>query len=136
MFAEAHHADLFISLHFNSAAPDQNQAGLETYCLTPTGMSSTVMRGYADFWSDNYSNNAFDAQNLQIAVRLHAALLRPPAWKTAACGARGSSGCCATSAGPPSSSKPATCRIQHEAKLIECPDYRQKLAEAIAAALR
>ena len=75
-FAEAHHADLFISLHFNSAAPDEKQAGLETYCLTPTGMSSTLIRGYNDFWSDNFPNNGFDAENLQLAVRLHAALLR------------------------------------------------------------
>src|SRR5207245_3292593 len=29
-FAEAHHADLFVSLHFNSAAPDKRQNGLET----------------------------------------------------------------------------------------------------------
>ena len=34
-FAEAHKAGLFVSLHFNSAAPNEQQAGLETYCLTP-----------------------------------------------------------------------------------------------------
>src|SRR5207245_3553619 len=34
-FAEEHKADLFLSLHFNSAAPNELQAGLETYCLTP-----------------------------------------------------------------------------------------------------
>ncbi len=75
-FAEAHHADLFISLHFNSSAPDKKQGGLETYCLTPTGMPSTLTRGYADLWSDNYPNNAFDVQNLLLAVRLHEAVLR------------------------------------------------------------
>ena len=53
----------------------QKQAGLETYCLTPTGMPSTLTRGYADFWSENFPNNAFDAENLQLAVRLQAALL-------------------------------------------------------------
>src|SRR4029079_6369708 len=30
-FAEAHKARLFLSLHFNSAAPNEVQAGLETY---------------------------------------------------------------------------------------------------------
>ena len=75
-FAEAHHADLFISLHFNSAAPGRtNRHGLETYCLTPTGMPSTLTRGYADPWSENFPNNNFDAQNLQLAMRLQSALL-------------------------------------------------------------
>jgi N-acetylmuramoyl-L-alanine amidase len=76
MFAESHHADLFISLHFNSAAPDKKQAGLETYCLTPRGMPSTLTRGFADPVEENSPNNNFDAQNLQFAVRLHDALLR------------------------------------------------------------
>ena len=76
VFAEAHHADLFISLHFNSAAPDQKAAGLETYCFTPTGMPSTVTRGYADPWSEKISSNDFDAQNLRLAVKLQGALLR------------------------------------------------------------
>src|SRR5215831_7632234 len=74
-FAEAHRADVFISLHFNSAAPDKKQNGLETYCLTPTGMPSTLTRGFSDMWTDRYPNNAFDAENLQLAVRLHTALL-------------------------------------------------------------
>jgi N-acetylmuramoyl-L-alanine amidase len=75
MFAENHHADLFISLHFNSAAPDRKQAGLETYCLTPRGMPSTLTRGFADPVGENSPNNNFDAQNVQLATRLHDALL-------------------------------------------------------------
>jgi N-acetylmuramoyl-L-alanine amidase len=76
MFAESHHADLFISLHFNSAAPDKKQSGLETYCLTPRGMPSTLTRGFADPVGEDSPNNNFDAQNLQFAIRLHDALLR------------------------------------------------------------
>jgi N-acetylmuramoyl-L-alanine amidase len=136
VFADAHHAALFISLHFNSGAPDQKQAGLETYCLTPTGMSSTLIRGYNDFWSDNYSNNAFDAENLQLAVRLHAALLR-----TAGLEDRGvrrarfmavldGQHCPAVLIEGGYLSNP------HEAKLIESPEFRQKLAEAIATTLQ
>jgi N-acetylmuramoyl-L-alanine amidase len=75
-FADSHQADLFISLHFNSAAPDRKQMGLETYCMTPTGMPSTLTRGFDDSWTDNVPNNGFDAQNLQLAVHLHDALLR------------------------------------------------------------
>ena len=83
VFAEAHHADLFISLHFNSTERDkitgkrdEKTSGLETYCITPTGMPSTLTRGFADPWSENLPNNAFDAQNLQLAVRVQSALLR------------------------------------------------------------
>ena len=74
-FAEQHQADLFISLHFNSAFPDRQQAGLETYCLTPAGMSSSLTRGYGDDASLIYPNNRFDEANLQLAVELHRAIL-------------------------------------------------------------
>jgi len=75
-FAEAHQADLFLSLHFNSAAPSDREAGLETYCLTPTGMPSNLSRGYGDDPALAFPNNAFDAQNLQLALRVHRALLQ------------------------------------------------------------
>ncbi|MGA2436288.1 MAG: N-acetylmuramoyl-L-alanine amidase, partial [Bryobacteraceae bacterium] len=74
-FAEQHKADLFLSLHFN-AATSREQAGLETYCLTPTGMPSTLTRGYDDGLSLVFPNNAFDAENLAYALRLHRALLQ------------------------------------------------------------
>ena len=75
-FAEEHKADLFLSLHFNSASPDRQQAGLETYCLTPAGMPSSLTRGYRDDLKLVYPNNRFDAENLQYAVELHRAALR------------------------------------------------------------
>jgi N-acetylmuramoyl-L-alanine amidase len=74
-FAEEHKADLFLSLHFNSSFPDRQQAGLETYCLTPAGMPSSLTRGYRDDASLVYPNNRFDAENLQYAVELHRAAL-------------------------------------------------------------
>ena len=136
VFAEAHHADLFISLHFNSGGPDERAHGLETYCLTPTGMSSTLVRGYNDFWSENFSNNAFDAENLQLAVRLHAAVLRATAMEDRGVARarfievlRGQK-CPAILVEGGYLSNP------HEAKLIESPEFRQKLAEAVAGALK
>jgi N-acetylmuramoyl-L-alanine amidase len=75
-FAEEHKAELFLSLHFNSASPDRQQAGLETYCLTPAGMPSSLTRGYRDDSSLVYPNNRFDTENLQYAVELHRAVLR------------------------------------------------------------
>lgn len=74
-FAEQHHAGLFISLHFNSAFPDRQQSGLETYCLTPSGMASTLTRGYADNPALIYPNNRFDDLNMELAVQVHRALL-------------------------------------------------------------
>ena len=74
--AERENADFFLSLHFNSAYPNQAQSGLETYCLTPVGMPSSLRRGYEDDPARAFPNNGFDTQNLQYAVRLHRALLK------------------------------------------------------------
>lgn len=136
VFANAHRADLFISLHFNSAAPDTKQNGLETYCLTPTGMPSTLTRDYSDTWTDRYSNNAFDELNLQLAARLHAALLRGSGEEDR--GVRRARfmevlhdpNCPAVliEGGYLSNSR--------EAEKIESAEFRQKLAEAVADALK
>ena len=75
--AEQQQADLFLSLHFNSAGGNgRDPAGLETYCLTPTGMTSSLTRGYEDDVAAAFPNNRFDEANLMYAVRLHAALLK------------------------------------------------------------
>ena len=95
-FAETHHADLFISLHFNATEKsDPKAGGLETYCITPTGMPSTLTRDFADPWSEILPNNNFDAQNLQLAVRIQNALRVRPASKIAAFGVRDSTRFCA-----------------------------------------
>ena len=137
VFADAHHADLFISLHFNST-PDGNKktGGLETYCITPTGMPSNLTRGYSDVWSENLTNNAFDRQNLQLAVRVHGALLRAAGIEDR--GVRHSrfetvlreQDCPAILVEGGYLSNP------HEAELIESPEYQRKLAEAVAEALK
>jgi N-acetylmuramoyl-L-alanine amidase len=136
VFATTHHADLFISLHFNSAAPDQKAAGLETYCFTPTGIPSTVTRGYSDPWTEKLSSNDFDTQNLQLAVKLQGALRRAIGMEDRGVRhvryievLRGQNRPAILIEGG-YLSNPA------EAKLIESADYRQKLAEAVAAALK
>lgn len=71
-------ADLFISLHFNSVdhtPAGGEESGLETYCLTPVGMPSNLTRDYEDDQTRAYPNNAFDAENLQIAYRIHKEML-------------------------------------------------------------
>ena len=74
-FADRVQADLFISLHFNSTFPHTQASGIETYCLTPTGMASTLARGFADDERAVFPNNSFDAANTAWAFRLHRALI-------------------------------------------------------------
>lgn len=135
-FANAHHADAFISLHFNSAAPSVTQDGMEIYCLTPTGMPSTLTRNYDDFWTDHYPNNYFDTTNLELAARLQAALLhatgeedrgiRRARFMSVLQGQK----CPAVLIEGGFLSNPA------EARKIENPEFRQKLAEGVANALK
>jgi N-acetylmuramoyl-L-alanine amidase len=137
VFAEARHADLFISLHFNSTPNrDKKTGGLETYCITPTGMPSTLTRGFSDPWAEQLPNNAFDAQNLQLAVRIHDAVLRAMGIEDR--GVRHSR----FETVLRGQNRPAILieggylSNPAEAKKIESPEYRQKLAEAVAKALR
>jgi N-acetylmuramoyl-L-alanine amidase len=132
-FADAHRADLFISLHFNSSA-EGTQQGLETYCLTPAGMQSAITRGEDDLLA-SFPNNAFDSQNLALAYRVHAALLHTTATHDR---------------GVRRARFPAVLRNQNrpailveggyisnpeEAARIASPAHRQKLAEAIMRAI-
>jgi len=134
-FAEQHHASLFVSLHFNSAFPDRQQSGLETYCLTPSGMPSSLTRGFSDNPSLVYPNNRYDDWNLQLAVTLHRALLnvnghddrgvRRARFLTVLQG----------------ENRPAVLieggylSNPREARQIADPDYRERMAEALAEAL-
>jgi N-acetylmuramoyl-L-alanine amidase len=134
-FADSVRADLFLSLHFNASGGSSEPAGVETYCLTPTGMPSSVTRGYSDDVREVFPNNAFDAANLQYAVRLQRALLtvsgttdrgvRRARYQTVLCG----------------QNRPAVLieggylSNPAEARRVADPAYRQQLAEALAKAL-
>ena len=137
MFAEAHHADLFISLHFNST-PDRNKntAGLETYCSTPAGMPSSLTRDYADTWSQYFPNNNFDAQNLQLAVLLQTVLLRASNEDDRGVRRVRFIGVLHGQRHPAVLIEGGYLSNPHEAKRIESPEFRQKLAQAVADALR
>jgi N-acetylmuramoyl-L-alanine amidase len=135
-FAERRQADLFLSLHFNSSvAGEHEQAGLETYCLTPAGMPSSLTRGYGDDTSQPFPNNDYDEQNLQYAVRLHRALLAVNGGvdrgvrRARFLGVLRGQHCPAVLVESGYLSNPG------EARRISDPAHRQKLAEAIAKAL-
>ena len=134
--AERVHADLFLSLHFNSSLPSQDQSGLETYILTPSGMVSTLIRGTEDSVSVVLPNNASDESNIQWAYRLHRGLLQP--LHTQDRGVRRAR--FMTVLRYPN--RPAVLieggylSNPREARLIASPEHRQKMAEGLAAALK
>jgi N-acetylmuramoyl-L-alanine amidase len=134
--AEARRADVFMSLHFNSAAPETSQAGLETYCLTPTGMPSTLTRGFTDLWTENFPNNWFDAENLQLAVRLQAALLHATGADDRGVRRARFMGVLHGQNRPAILIEAGYLSNPTEAEKIESAAYRQKLADAVANALK
>ncbi len=128
-------ADLFISLHFNSAGPNDNEAGLETYCLTPSGMPSSLTRDFPDEVHQTFPNNSFDTQNLWLALRIHRALLQVNGHHDR--GIRR-----ARFPGVLRNQQRAAILVEggylsnpQEARLIGDPAYRQELAEAVAKGL-
>ncbi len=134
-FAEAHKASVFVSLHFNSAAPDEHQAGLETYCLTPTGMPSSVTRGFGDDPAMAFPNNAFDAQNLRVALQVHRALLQVNGRLDRGVRRARYLGVLRGQNRPAILVEGGYLSNPTEARRIASPLYRQRLAEAVATAL-
>jgi N-acetylmuramoyl-L-alanine amidase len=135
-FAEAHQADVFLSLHFNSSGSDARQAGVETYCSTPAGMPSNLTRNYADIWTQNFPNNAYDGENLQLAVRLHGALLQATGAEDRGVRRARFIGVLHGQRHPAVLLEGGYLSNPREAKLIATPEYRQRLAQAVADALR
>jgi len=134
-FAAQHRADLFLSLHFNSAGTNSSQAGLETYCLTPKGMPSTITRDYYDDTNAEYPNNAFDAQNLQLAIHLHRTLLEANGHMDRGVRRARFPGVLRNQQRPAILIEGGYLSNPAEARLIGQPAYRQKLAEAVARGL-
>ena len=134
-FAEQHQADLFLSLHFNSAFPDREQSGLETYCMTPTGMPSNLTRGYADNTALIFPNNRFDAQNLLYAVELHRALLTVNGHADRGVRRARFLGVLQGQNRPAVLVEGGYLSNLKEARQVADPAYRQKLAEALAQAI-
>lgn len=73
--ARSRKADVFLSLHFNSAAGNAAARGVETYCLTPPGAASTNARGEAGDVARLEANSNNDA-SLLLAYSVQETLLR------------------------------------------------------------
>jgi len=78
-------ADLFISLHFNSAdgTGSTSVKGAEVYCMTPARTSSTNARGEGG-GAGAFPGNRFDSKNMLLAWQIQKALSDKPARKIAA----------------------------------------------------
>jgi N-acetylmuramoyl-L-alanine amidase len=134
-FANAHHAALFISLHFNSSAPDHKQAGLETYCLTPTGMPSFITRGYPDIAALNFPANAYDRESLLLAMRLQRSIIRVTGEEDRGVRRARFLGILRGQHCPCVLIEGGYLSNAREAAQIENAEFRQKLAEAVASAV-
>ena len=68
-------ADLFVSLHFNSAdgAGAAGVQGAEVYCMTPPRASSTNARGEGA-GAGAYPGNRFDPKNMLLAYQIQKAI--------------------------------------------------------------
>jgi N-acetylmuramoyl-L-alanine amidase len=133
--AEKVGATIFLSLHFNSGAPNRQLAGIETYCLTPTGMPSHLVREYEDDMRQNFPNNAFDEENLKLAVRLHRSLLRHTGAVDRGLRRARFMGVLRGQNRPAVLIEAGYLSNTAEARKIATPEYRQLLAEGVAQAL-
>ena len=134
--AERVQADLFVSLHFNSAFPSGKQAGLETYCLTPAGMTSNLTRNYPDDPAEIFPNNDFDEQNVQLASRVHRSVLAETNRTDRGLRRARFMGVLRGHHRPAILIEGGYLSNPQEAELIGTPAFRQKLAAAVAHALQ
>lgn len=136
-FADTCKADFFISLHFNagSSSADREEAGLETFCVTPTGMPSTLTRDYEDNTALIFPNNRFDAENLQYAARVQRSILKISGARDRGVRRARFMTVLRGQNRPAILVEGGYLSNLREAKHITDPAYRQKLAEAVATAL-
>ncbi|HEY4415754.1 MAG TPA: N-acetylmuramoyl-L-alanine amidase [Verrucomicrobiae bacterium] len=74
-FANRNHADLFISLHFNSSPSNpQSVAGPETYCITPVGAASSNSQGEGSSHGATAANRV-EQKSLLLAYQVQKSLV-------------------------------------------------------------
>jgi N-acetylmuramoyl-L-alanine amidase len=134
-FADSRNAALFVSLHFNSAGANGGEAGIETYCLTPKGLPSTVTRGFYDDWSAVFPNNEFDSANLQLAASIHRHLVQASGVRDRGIRRARFLTVLRGQQRPAVLIEGGYLSNSAEARLLEQPAYRQKLAVAVVNAL-
>ncbi len=77
--------DLFISIHSNASPSSPDKRGIETYCVTPLGASSTSS---STIETVNHESNAYEQNSTRLAHEIHKAVLS--ATDAVDCGVRNS----------------------------------------------
>jgi N-acetylmuramoyl-L-alanine amidase len=132
-FANKQDADLFLSIHFNAA--DEAVSGVEVYAMPAQFMLSSGSGQKDDLTNQVFPNNRFDYANLLLGAELHRALLamlKSPdrGFKRARWGVLRPVECPAVLVECAYLSNPA------EARRVATPEFRQKIAEGLAAGLQ
>ncbi len=133
--AESAGASIFISLHFNSTFPSRDPAGLETYTVTPRGMASHVVRDYPDDPRKSYPANAHDAASLRLAVAVQRSVLAETGQVDRGVRRARFMDVLRWQNRPSILVEGGYLSNPQEAARIQTPEFRQKLAEAVAAGL-
>ena len=127
-------ADLFISLHYNAGpAGDTSADGVETYCLTPAGQRSTNA-GKAKSTTAAEPGNRFDAANVLLAWSIQRRMIRSTGADDRGV-RRARFAVLRTLSCPGVLIEGGFMSSRREGALIADGAYRQKIAEAIAAAV-
>ena len=129
-------ADLFISLHFNAAPDNRALSGIETYCLTPSGLPADLIREGADNVRMVFPNNAYDGQNLLFAYGLQRVLVQATGAKDRGVRHARFMSVLRGQQRPAVLIEGGYLSNAAEARKIALPSYRQTLAEAVARALK
>jgi N-acetylmuramoyl-L-alanine amidase len=126
-------ADLFLSIHFNALPPAlaDRVSGTETYALTPQFQPSTQPEKDKDMIPALYPGNRQDYANTVLGYQLHRRLLAD--LKTSDRGYKRARWVVLRFAGCPAALiEAAFLSNTPEARRVATPEYRQRIAEAIA----
>lgn len=132
-FANRNKADLYLSIHFNNAP--ESIAGVETYCLAPQFMHSAGDDQGDDMTKAAYPGNRLDYANLLFGGQLHRAMITglkvsDRGFKHARQAVLRLLDC------PGALVECAYLSNDAEARRVATPEYRQQLAEALAAGVQ
>lgn len=133
-FADKNKAALFISLHFNHASPEVQ--GLETYCIAPVGVPAHLTRGPADQPKVALVNNQYDTRNVQLAAVIHKSMIEQCEMADRGVRRVRFMTVLKTQKRPAILIEGGYLSNPEESRRIATPEYRQKLAVAVASALQ
>lgn len=132
-FANGKKADLFMSIHFNSAP--ESITGVETYTMSPQFMLSTGDDQGDSMTKESYPSNRFDYANLLFGEKIHRAMLQ--GIKTPDRGfKRGRKAVLRMLDCPGVLVECAYLSNEVAARRVATPEFRQQIAEALADGVR